>query len=83
MIELYQGVPQGTVLGPLLFNIHVNSMKQTISNQCKLVQYANDTMIQCSDEDDNHALNKLEKDIEQLKLFLNLCLIRILHFKMK
>ena len=40
-------------------------MKQTISNQCKLVQYADDTMI-CSDKDENHALIKLEKDIEQL-----------------
>ena len=69
-IELYQGVPQGTVLGPLLFNIYVNSMKQTISNQCKLVQYADDTMILCSDKDENHALNKLEKDIEQLIHFL-------------
>ena len=65
-IELYQGVPQGTVLGPLLFNIYVNIMKQIISNQCKLVQYADDTMILCSDKDENHALNKLEKDIEQL-----------------
>ena len=41
-------------------------MKQTISNQCKLVQYADHTMILCSDNDENHALNKLEKDIEQL-----------------
>ena len=69
-IELYQGVPQDTVLGPLIFNIYVNSMKQTISNQCKLVQYADDTMILCSDKDENHALNKLEKDIEQLIRFL-------------
>ena len=45
-------------------------MEQTISNQCKLVQYADDTMILCSDNDENHALNKLEKDIEQIIHFL-------------
>ena len=41
-------------------------MKQTISSQCKLVQYADDTMILSSEKDENHALNILEKDIERL-----------------
>ena len=56
----------GTVLGPLLFNIYVNNMKQTISSQCKLVQYADDTMILSSEKDENHSLNILDKDIERL-----------------
>ena len=34
-----------------------------------MVQYADDTMILCSDKDENHALNKLEKDIKQFMLF--------------
>ena len=44
-IQLYQGVPQWTVLGPLFFNIHVNDMQQSVMENCDLIQYADDTMI--------------------------------------
>ena len=68
-IELYQGVPQGTVLGPLLFNIYVNDMSKAISNDCELLQYADDTMTYASHKDENQAIQRLENDVNHLVHF--------------
>ena len=39
------GVPQGTVLGPLILILYVNDFSEAASTNCDLLQFADDTAI--------------------------------------
>ena len=48
-IEVAQGVPQGTVLGPLLFNLYVNDLSNFLSYET--IQYADDPVLLSSHDE--------------------------------
>ena len=42
-----QGVPQGSILGPLIFNIFINDIFYALKKVCNLYNYADDNTLFC------------------------------------
>ena len=60
--RLTMGVPQGSVMGPLLFNIFINYLLYKIGNECFIYNYA-----------DDNTLSYSNVDIELVKEHLEYC----------
>ena len=64
--RITHGVPQGHVLGLLLFCLHINDLPSCIQN-CKIHMFADDTSIQCSSSsvvDLEHSLQRNPNDVQ-------------------
>ena len=60
-ISLSKGVPHGSILGPLLFNIFINDMYMFIQ-ECVLYNYADDNSLSCTAPTIEHVISNLESD---------------------
>ena len=62
------GVPQGSILGPLLFLVYINDM--SISLSCKLSLYADDSALLFSHRDSNIIASRLSSELSRCKQWL-------------
>ena len=58
------GVPQGSILGPLLFLLYVNDMPQAV--KCEMLLYADDTCLIFSAKDLDVIQEQLNRDFNEL-----------------
>ena len=62
-IDVASGVPQGSVLGPLLFLVYINDLPDTV--QCPLRMFADDAKVFSQVDNDQDAA-RLQEDLEAL-----------------
>ena len=60
-IKLYQGLPQGTVLGSFIFNLYINELSKNIPSNCKISQCADYTHLYTEQKDLKQCFQKHEK----------------------
>ena len=69
-ITINHGVPQGTVLEPLIFLLYDNNFSEKVEGENDVVQFVDDTSIICRFERNENIPPKIEKILEQTDKYL-------------
>ena len=69
--NIRRGVPQGTRLGPILYNLYIGDIpiQEAATNNCKIVQYADDTIIYASSLNPSMAAIRIQRTTKMLEKY--------------
>lgn len=68
--ECTLGVPQGSILGPLLFSIYIKNLP-SVCNDADLIMYADDTVLYTHRKNATEVAIKLTKEMQKVIEWLN------------
>ena len=78
--EVISGIPQGSVLGLILFTIYINDLPDALENMIKLFAYDTKVFATVNNEEDK---NSLQGDIDKLMNWLDTWLLKFNKSKCK
>jgi len=68
LLNINRGVPQGSILGPLLFNLYINDMHAATG--LNILHYADDTTVFLSGIDVQRVVNDVNKELDKIDVWL-------------
>ena len=68
--SVFRGLPQGSVLSPLLFNIYVSDLENSVNNNCEILQFADDILLYIKNKDISIAAGSLNVSLSSINLWM-------------